>query len=70
MMQMWLDMQHFLNEFSTQFIIITHRKGTMEAADCLYGVTMDDTGTSKLLSVMLEDKVSYILWEEMLCQTF
>ena len=48
----------FLNEFSTQFIIITHRKGTMEAADCLYGVTMDDTGTSKLLSVMLEDKVS------------
>lgn len=48
----------FLEEFSTQFIIITHRKGSMEAADCLYGVTMDDTGTSKLLSVKLEDKVS------------
>ena len=48
----------FLEEFLTQFIIITHRKGSMEAADCLYGVTMDDTGTSKLLSVKLEDKVS------------
>lgn len=48
----------FLEEFSTQFIIITHRKGSMEAADCLYGVTMDETGTSKLLSVKLEDKVS------------
>lgn len=48
----------FLKEFSTQFIIITHRKGSMEVADCLYGVTMDDSGTSKLLSVMLEDKVS------------
>lgn len=48
----------FLEEFLTQFIIITHRKGSMEAADCLYGVTMDDTGISKLLSVKLEDKVS------------
>ncbi|SHJ05056.1 chromosome segregation protein SMC [Lutispora thermophila] len=48
----------FLKEFSTQFIIITHRKGSMVAADCLYGVTMDETGTSKLLSVKLEDKVS------------
>jgi chromosome segregation protein len=48
----------FLKEFSTQFIIITHRKGSMEAADCLYGVTMEDTGTSKLLSVKFEDKVS------------
>ena len=48
----------FLEEFLTQFIIITHRKGSMEVADCLYGVTMDDTGTSKLLSVKLEDKVS------------
>lgn len=48
----------FLEDFLTQFIIITHRKGSMEVADCLYGVTMDDTGTSKLLSVKLEDKVS------------
>ena len=48
----------FLREFSTQFIIITHRKGSMEVADCLYGVSMEDTGTSKLLSVKFEDKVS------------
>lgn len=50
----------FLVEFSatTQFIIVTHRKGTMEAADCLYGVSMEDSGVSKLISVKLEDKVS------------
>lgn len=48
----------FLRDFSTQFIIITHRKGSMEVADCLYGVSMEDTGTSKLLSVKFEDKVS------------
>ena len=47
----------FLREFAqtTQFIIVTHRKGTMEAADCLYGVSMEDSGISKLLSVKLED---------------
>lgn len=46
----------FLKEFAktTQFIIVTHRKGTMEAADCLYGVSMEDSGVSKLLSVKLE----------------
>jgi chromosome segregation protein len=46
----------FLKEFAqdTQFIIVTHRKGTMEAADCLYGVSMEDSGISKLLSVKLE----------------
>ncbi len=50
----------FLKELSNnlQFIIITHRKGSMEMADCLYGVSMEDTGTSVLLSVRLEDKVS------------
>ncbi len=50
----------FLVNFSvtTQFIIVTHRKGTMESADCLYGVSMEDSGISKLVSVKLEDKVS------------
>lgn len=43
----------FLRKFSaeTQFILITHRKGTMEAADILYGVTMQEQGVSKLVSV-------------------
>jgi chromosome segregation protein len=46
----------FLKEFAktTQFIIVTHRKGTMESADCLYGVSMEDSGVSKLISVKLE----------------
>ena len=39
----------------TQFIVISHRKGTMEAADVLYGVTMAETGVSRLVSVKLED---------------
>jgi chromosome segregation protein len=39
----------------TQFIVITHRKGTMEAADNLYGVTMQEQGISKLVSVRLID---------------
>lgn len=38
----------------TQFIIITHRKGTMEVADALYGISMENTATSKILSVKLE----------------
>ena len=38
----------------TQFIVITHRRGTMEAADVLYGVTMQEDGVSKLLKLDLE----------------
>ena len=47
----------YLREFSqqTQFIVVTHRKGTMEEADVLYGVTMEEDGVSKLVSVRLED---------------
>ena len=40
----------------SQFIIITHKKRTMEYADTLYGVTMQESGVSKLVSVRLEDK--------------
>lgn len=49
----------FVKEFSerTQFIVVTHRKGTMEVADILYGVTMDESGVSKVVSMKLEDKV-------------
>ncbi|MCD4837325.1 chromosome segregation protein SMC [Neobacillus sedimentimangrovi] len=47
----------YLKRYSkeTQFIVITHRKGTMEGADVLYGVTMQESGVSKLVSVRLED---------------
>lgn len=47
----------YLKRFSaeTQFIVITHRQGTMEGADVLYGVTMQESGVSKLVSVRLED---------------
>jgi chromosome segregation protein len=47
----------YLKRYSenNQFIVITHRKGTMEGADVLYGVTMQESGVSKLVSVKLED---------------
>ena len=39
----------------TQFIVITHRRGTMEGADVLYGVTMQEQGVSKILTINLND---------------
>ena len=47
----------FLRDFSeqTQFVVVTHRKGTMESADMMYGVTLEDAGVSKILSVKLDD---------------
>lgn len=51
-------LQRFAN--STQFIVITHRKPTMELADCLYGVTMEEKGVSKMVSVKLQDAVKHV----------
>lgn len=47
----------YLKKFAidTQFLVITHRKGTMEAADSVYGVTMEESGISKLLSMKLRE---------------
>ena len=49
----------FLKKFAkgTQFLVITHRKGTMEVADTVYGVTMEEKGISKLLSMKLKADV-------------
>ena len=44
-------LKHFTE--TTQFLVITHRKGTMEAADTVYGITMEESGISKLLSMKL-----------------
>ncbi len=48
----------YLKKFATetQFLVITHRKGTMEVADTVYGITMEERGISKLLSMNLAKK--------------
>lgn len=48
-------LQRFADD--TQFIVITHRKGTMESADVLYGVTMQEAGVSKIVSVKFDEAV-------------
>ena len=49
----------FLKDFSgkTQFIVVTHRPGTMEECDALYGATMQESGVTRLVSVQLKDAV-------------
>lgn len=51
----------FLKTFSedSQFILITHRKGTMEYAKALYGVSMEEKGISSLVSINLEEGENY-----------
>ena len=50
----------FLQEYAeqTQFIVVTHRKGTMEAANVMFGVTIEDAGVSKIVSVRLEEQLN------------
>lgn len=52
----------FLKHYSsnTQFIVITHRRGTMAAADILYGVTMQESGVSRMVSVSLDDAATVV----------
>ena len=45
---------------STQFIIITHRRGTMEGSDILYGVTMQEQGVTKLLALHINEVEEHI----------
>lgn len=51
-------LSHFRNQ--SQFIVVTHRPGTMEQCDTLYGVTMQKDGVSQLLKVQLKDAVSIV----------
>ena len=50
----------YLKNYSqkTQFVVVTHRKGTMERCDALYGVAMAEKGVSKMISVQLGEKTA------------
>ena len=52
----------YIHQFSdeSQFIVITHRRGTMESSDVLYGVTMQEQGVSKLLRLDLNQMEEYL----------
>ena len=52
----------YLNHFrgESQFIVVTHRPGTMEQCDTLYGVTMQQNGVSTLLKVQLQDAMEIV----------
>jgi len=52
-------LREFLRDYArhTQFIVVTHRKGTMEAADIIHGITMEQSGISRLVSVKLTDEI-------------
>ena len=57
---MWESIRKYLHKLTknTQFIVITHRRGTMAAADRLYGITMQEKGVSTLVSVdLIEDQL-------------
>lgn len=52
------------SDFATQFICVTHRRGTMEAADMLYGVTMQEKGVSKLLQLNVDELIRTLHLED------